>query len=190
MNMREEQKKKRKTDILIAGLDLFIKKGYTATKVNDIAEKVNMSSGLMFHYFETKEKLYEELVRIGLDGTKTFMQSEVDDPLTFFEQTINTVFEFIRGYPWTAKIFVLMAQARRSYETPESVKRMANEIDNVERSVSIIEKGQKQGVIREGNPYALANLFWCSIQGVAEQIELNPETPMPEAEWILSILKK
>ena len=28
-----------------------------------------MSRGLMFHYFESKEKLYEELIRMGLEGT-------------------------------------------------------------------------------------------------------------------------
>ena len=62
MGKREEQKKIRKQLILEKGLELFVEKGYSATKISDIAEAVDMSVGLMFHYFESKEKLYEELL--------------------------------------------------------------------------------------------------------------------------------
>ena len=61
---RQEQKEYRKQEILYAALDLFVKKGYAATKITDIAEKVSMSVGLLFHYFESKEKLYEEALVI------------------------------------------------------------------------------------------------------------------------------
>ena len=55
---RVEQKEKRRQEILNAGLDLFIQKGYSATRTAEIAKAVDMSEGLLFHYFETKEKLY------------------------------------------------------------------------------------------------------------------------------------
>lgn len=55
MSTRDEQKEKRRKEILTAGLDLFIRKGYSATKIKDIAEHVGMSVGLLFHYFESKE---------------------------------------------------------------------------------------------------------------------------------------
>ncbi|MEN6339070.1 MAG: helix-turn-helix domain-containing protein, partial [Clostridiaceae bacterium] len=51
MTVRDDQKEKRREDILRAGLDLFVKKGYTATKIKDIADQVGMSLGLLFHYF-------------------------------------------------------------------------------------------------------------------------------------------
>ena len=69
METRKEQKEKRRQEILLAGLDLFVAKGYAATKITDIAKRANMSTGLLFHYFESKEKLYEELVTRGLRGT-------------------------------------------------------------------------------------------------------------------------
>ena len=56
---RQEQKEARRQEILYVALDLFVKKGYAATKITDIAEKASMSVGLLFHYFESKEKLYE-----------------------------------------------------------------------------------------------------------------------------------
>ena len=37
MATRKEQKDKRREDIILAGIDLFIKNGYAGTKINDIA---------------------------------------------------------------------------------------------------------------------------------------------------------
>lgn len=69
MDTRKEKKERRRQEILYAALELFVTKGYAATKITDIAKSANMSRGLMFHYFESKEKLYEELIRMGLEGT-------------------------------------------------------------------------------------------------------------------------
>ena len=49
MSTRSEQKEKTRQDILAAGLDLFISKGYRATKISDIAKDAGISVGLIFH---------------------------------------------------------------------------------------------------------------------------------------------
>ena len=61
---REEQKTQRRQLIITKALELFVKKGYSETKIGDIAKASNMSVGLMFHYFESKEQLYAELVKM------------------------------------------------------------------------------------------------------------------------------
>ena len=159
MPKREEQKEKRRMDILFAGLDLFVRKGYAATKISDIATAVTMSTGLLFHYFESKEKLYEELVKMGLQGTQMAMQIEFDEPLNFFEQSANFIFANIKEQPITAKMFVLMAQAQRNDGVPETVRQIATQVSNIEQTVELIKKGQENNTIRQGNPLALANAF-------------------------------
>ena len=49
----------------MTALQLFIEKGYHETKVSDIAAAVPMSTGLMFHYFKSKEELLAALVAMG-----------------------------------------------------------------------------------------------------------------------------
>ena len=51
---RKEQKEKRRKEILAVGLDLFVRKGYAATKTQDISQEAGMSEGLLFHYFASK----------------------------------------------------------------------------------------------------------------------------------------
>jgi AcrR family transcriptional regulator len=174
---------------LAAALDLFVRRGYNATKISDIAAEVNMSVGLLFHYFESKEKLYEELVRIGLSGTQSIMRLDTTNPIEFFEQAARQIFSYMAD-SYVTKMFVLMGQAVMNDAAPQPVKDLVAQINSIEASVPIIEAGQKLGVIREGNPHALATAFWCCIQGVAEELALNPKTPCPEADWIVDIIRK
>ena len=99
METRKEQKERRKQEIIYAALELFVSKGYAATKVTDIAKKANMSTGLMFHYFESKEKLYEELVEIGLEGTKYPTEQKCEHAIDFFIRFTTQLFEYMRQQP-------------------------------------------------------------------------------------------
>lgn len=190
MGKREDQKNKRRYDILLAGLELFVKKGFSATKVTDIAEEANMSVGLLFHYFDSKEKLYEELIRSGLAGTKNVMNVISENPLDFFRDTARTILNYLKEDPSTSKMFVLMAQASLNDSAPQVVKDLVSQVDNITTSIPMIEEGQRLGLIREGNPMSLSMAFWCSLQGIAEEIAYNPDIPYPEADWIVDILRK
>jgi AcrR family transcriptional regulator len=189
MGVRKEQKEARRNEILAAGLDLFIRRGYSSTKINDIAKYVGMSTGLLFHYFESKEKLYEELIRNGIAGPMSIMDDSGMDPIAFFEAAAKQIFDTVKSRPISAKYFVLMNHALYNEAAPQSVKNMLKDYDIYTPTSQLIIKGQEKGTIRKGNPYALAMAYWSAIQGVAEQIAVNPEYPCPESEWIVDILR-
>lgn len=190
METRKEQKERRRQEIINAALELFVSKGYAATKVTDIAKRVNMSTGLMFHYFESKEALYEELVRMGLDGTSDPGAQKCEHAIDYFVKFTEDLFEYMKKQPIVAKIFVLMAEAGRSEATPEYIREIAMKVNTIEQFIPIIEWGQQEGTIKEGNPLVISNAFWCSIQGIAERYATNQEVELPNAEWIVDIVRK
>ena len=187
---REEQKEQRKTQIVSAGLRIFVKKGYAATKITDIAKEAGMSTGLLFHYFESKEQLFVELVQTGLQGTKVPFQMDFKSPLDFFEGFAQVLLTYIKEQPETALYFVLMGQVSQSEGIPRQAEELAAKVNTTEQSVAIIKMGQQAGIIKKGDPLALASAFWCCIQGIAEQYVIHPEIPLPEASWIVDIIKK
>ncbi len=189
MSTRKEQKEERYEAILMAGMDLFIEKGFKASKIADLAKRAKMSTGLLFHYFESKEKLYEELVKIGLEGTKNIMHYDTASPIAFFEQIAKMILESLVESTFTAKMFVLMGQSYYG-DAPESIKKIIKEVNNIEQSVPIMEAGQRLGEIRDGNPLALSFTFWSSIQGVAESLAVSPHIPCPDYQWIVDIIRK
>ncbi|HPL54664.1 MAG TPA: TetR/AcrR family transcriptional regulator [Bacillota bacterium] len=190
MTTREEQKEKRKAEILDTALDLFICKGYAATKISDIARRAGMSVGLMFHYFKSKEKLYEELIKIGISGPMGVMAQSNTEPFLFFKNSAEFILGLVKAEPFAAKMFVLMSQAYYSEATPKSIKDMLSGFDIYGQTVALIEQGQRNGTIREGNPLALAIAYWSAIQGIAGQLALNPSLPCPESRWIIDILRR
>ncbi len=190
MGKREQQKEKRRVEILMAGLDLFIRRGYSATKIKDIADQVGMSVGLLFHYFETKEKLYEELIRQGVTGPMSMMENNELEPLVFFQDMVEQIFHHIQIEPNSAKMFVLMNQAIYNEAAPIGVKDLLKNFDVYTPSIELMKVGQEMGTIREGDPYALTIAFWCSIQGIVEQIAMEPLVPHPKSEWIIDIIRR
>lgn len=190
MESRKEQKEKRRQEIIFAALELFVGKGYAATKVTDIAGRVNMSTGLLFHYFDSKEKLYEELVRMGLQGTAYPAEQKCDHAIDFFTQFTTQLFAYMRQQPVMAKMFVLMAEAQRNEATPSQIRELAMQVNTIEQFVPIIQWGQQEGTIREGDPLVLSNAFWCSIQGIAERYATNREIDLPDVDWVVDIVRK
>lgn len=190
METRKEQKDRRRQEIICAALELFVSRGYAATKITDIAKKAKMSTGLMFHYFASKENLYEELVRIGLEGTKYPGEQKCEHAIDFFVKFTEELFVYMKEQPIVAKFFVLMAEAGRSDATPEHIREMAMRVNVIEQFVPIIEWGQQEGTIKEGSPLALSNAFWCSVQGIAERYATNQEIELPKADWLVDIIRK
>lgn len=192
MVRRQEQRERRRQEILGEALGLFVRKGYAATKVSDIAEAVGMSTGLMFHYFDSKEKLYEELVKLGVEGPMGMVgaMAAEGDALSFFEGAAVGIMGFLRDEPAMADMFVLMGNALMDEAVPEGARTLLAGLDVHTPTAEIVRRGQREGTIREGDPVALSIAFWCAIQGIAEELALNPDMPCPDSAWIVDIVRK
>lgn len=192
MGKRKEQSEARRNQIFKCALDMFVSRGYEATKIRDIAARLNISVGLCFNYFESKEKLYEELIRFGISGPSHVfaLDREGKTPLMILKDMIYLIFESIRCESLTAKMFLLMAQAMRNEANPESVKALLTGFDAITPMVQLVMEGQRLGEIRDGDPLALTIAFWGAIQGIAEYVAMSPQLPLPESSWIIDMLKK
>ena len=191
---RKEQKEERRKAILMTALTLFVEKGYYDTKITDIAAAVPMSTGLMFHYFESKEVLLTELVKMGVEGTKALSsgpaaQAMADIPADqYLKGFLQQLFSYAKEQPWVFNMFVLMGQARRS-GMPEEARQVALSVDTIDTTAEMIKKGQKSGVFRSGDAKLLSKCFWASVQGIMEEMAMDKEMKAPDPDWIVSMLK-
>ena len=51
---------------MTAALDLFVEKGFAATRVEEVARRAGVSKGTLFLYFASKEELFKAVVRENL----------------------------------------------------------------------------------------------------------------------------
>lgn len=57
------RKEARPGEILEAALDLFAEKGFAATKLTEVAKRAGVSKGTVYLYYESKEALFQALVK-------------------------------------------------------------------------------------------------------------------------------
>lgn len=172
----------------MTALTLFVERGYYDTKITDIAAAVPMSTGLLFHYFESKENLLLELVKMGTQGPGSVAYDETIPPDVYLTGFLNSIFTFSKEQPWVFNMFVFMGQVRR-VGMPEEARKLALSADAVTPTVKLIKKGQKDGIFHKGDPDTMAKCFWASVQGIMEQMSADKKMKAPDPEWIVSMLK-
>lgn len=189
MTTRQEQKEKKAEEIALTALDLFVKKGYAATKTSEISKAVSISEGLLFHYYKSKEILLETLVDIAIQENKQWINIEEVDPVAYFKKVIEAVIQCLKEDDANAKFFMLIAQLKQNEGIPEHIyKKVLKQEEDASITVDIIKKGQKQGSIRPGDPYALLYLFSDTLHSMALRHTLHQNVSYPEPQWILDIL--
>jgi AcrR family transcriptional regulator len=62
----ERRKDARPGEILAAALELFVEKGFAATRLEDVAQRAGVSKGTVYLYFDSKEDLFKSVVRSGI----------------------------------------------------------------------------------------------------------------------------
>ena len=86
----QRRKENRPQEITEAAFDAFAEKGYSATKVADVAKRAGVSKGLMYLYFKTKEELFKAVI-------KSVVIRRVDRLIENVETTKLSSEDFIRG---------------------------------------------------------------------------------------------
>jgi AcrR family transcriptional regulator len=57
------RKDARPEEIIAAALELFVERGFAATRLDDVAARAGVSKGTLYLYFENKEDLFKAVVR-------------------------------------------------------------------------------------------------------------------------------
>lgn len=63
---REARAEQKREQILNEALNLFAEKGYHATNISDIAQRLNMGHGTFYRYFKNKHDIFIEVINLVL----------------------------------------------------------------------------------------------------------------------------
>ena len=107
-SLSDERKKK----IINGAMKCFSIHGYEKASMADIAKEAGVSKALLFHYFETKKKLFLYLWNLTAEKTReSLVASGVEGDKDFFsvmEKGLKAKMDLARSWPWMA-IFAVKA---------------------------------------------------------------------------------
>ena len=62
----ERRKDARPGELASAALELFVERGFAATRLDDVAKRAGVSKGTLYLYFDSKDDLFKAVVREGI----------------------------------------------------------------------------------------------------------------------------
>lgn len=181
----------RREQILAAATRLFATKGLAATRIQDIAREVGMAPGLVYHYFESKEAVYDEIV--GHAMTRLVAASEAlaalpGTPREKIHAALERLVREIGASQTVAETFLLTSQVGFS-STPASTRRRHQALRRrpYEIVADILRAGQQDGSVRAFDADQMATVFWTTIKGLAlHRVTFGRDAVMPAPDILMA----
>src|SRR6266436_2832984 len=189
--IREE----RRGQILDAAARVFARKGLAGARIADIAAAGEMSQGLIFRYFASKEEVFAAVVEDALQSTIGLAQAALQQPCSPLEKLRWLLQIYLPGMWFKPEYALVILNALNSEATPQEVRELA--LEQSKRSLQLyrqlIVEGQEAGEVVQGDPAMLTLAFAACIQGLSSGVLHLPRTlgidGPPDPEIVLKILK-
>jgi len=140
------EKTDREKFIIDAALKVFSTKGYASTRMADIAKEAGMSYGLVYHYFENKEKLFDAIVEDWWSGFYDELEMLRQSDIRTDEKLIEIIRYILKVYehkPNQLSIFVTEVSRGFVYHANSKGKDKFKKLFSLCKD--IMTEGQKRG---------------------------------------------
>jgi AcrR family transcriptional regulator len=177
----------RREAIMEAALDEFIARGFTATRLDDVAKRAGVAKGTIYLHFRDKESMFEELIRtalvplIGRLMTLPTFGGSVRDALEGFART------FVQEVAGTRRGDIVRLIVSEGPRFPEIADFYYREV--VSRGMAgmraLIQLGIDRGEIREKNLASFPQIVVApAIVAVIWQSLFNRHAPLDANEML------
>lgn len=180
----EKIRQEKKELILDAALELFAMQGYHNTTISIIAKKADISKGLLYNYFNSKDDLLEEILKNGLNKMLKLMIPDdgLLDTKEEFIELIEKVFESVKSDKQYWKLYYTLLFHPGFEELYSKIYK-----DSIEAYDKIVCEYYKLKKIK--NPEIMAHTLGAVMDGVSLAYIMAPEYfPLDEIKEI--IIKK
>ncbi|HVW99882.1 MAG TPA: TetR family transcriptional regulator [Candidatus Babeliaceae bacterium] len=141
---------KRET-ILNAAMDLFAQKGFEGTSVREIAAQAQVNPAMISYYFESKEKMLEQLIEHKTSYLRGIFEGLINNPsLTQMEKmevVIESYVDRMSGSPRFSHIIHRELSLEKRERLKEGISGVL--LKNFYAATSIIETGIQSGEFNE-----------------------------------------
>lgn len=162
-----------------AALALFAEHGYDKTSIRMIAQRANISLGLLYNYFPGKDELLKEIFRKGQQDIHASLAPDGDkNPQNDIESHIRLTFKILK-------------QNRQFWKLLHGIRMQSPVIQKLEAEMKaeteFIQKRIEENLVNAGIPFPglEAKLLFATIDGVANHYLLYENYPVDDIANLL-----
>jgi len=151
----------KKTELLKIASREFAKYGYKGVSLEKIAKKANITKAAIYYHFKSKAELFRNVVIHKIDELIAEIYSFKDDnPSKELQHYIYSYAKTFKKYPCFASILAHeFIEGGRNFdeETLENLSKIFKKL------ISILKKGEKNGVFIIDNPFSIQLMIVSSL---------------------------
>ncbi|MCH4889663.1 TetR/AcrR family transcriptional regulator [Acidaminobacter sp. JC074] len=164
--------------MLMAAKDAFEESGYHETKMADIAGRADVGKGTLYEYFDSKQMLFEEMMKFLLESMHDFLTSKIEekqDPVEKLRVIANLDIEIAKDH---GQLFSVILE--RLNTSSESLKEefMLARHKQLKMIEKILEEGISSGVFKPVKSKYFAYVF----KGTIAQATMSHSCGMGDEE--------
>lgn len=167
----DKKRRKRRYTILKAATLVFSRDGYHKARMDDIATTAGIGKGTIYQYFSSKQELFQEMVKQGIDLYLDKLKNDVkigENCYDAFKHIIDFSFDFMQKNVDISKVIM----SHPSMIDEKTVKWIYNKKHEIIQTIAkVIDRYIQQGVFRNTNSTIAAHCFFgMVISPIAENV--------------------
>ena len=175
----------KKQHIMQAALKVFASQGFNGATINMIAKEAGIAKGLMYSYYESKEKLLGELLTFGMQKAASFLYEDAGHKLETKKQFAASLRRMIQLFLQETDFWRLYTMLALQPHIAEKFHKEAMSFLQQYLEVYIAYFKKK----KSANPMAEAMLFGSILDGLMFDLMVAPNE-YPIDDVVEMIIKK
>ncbi|WP_338676183.1 TetR/AcrR family transcriptional regulator [Streptomyces sp. SCSIO 30461] len=148
MNSSSTRRQATRAKLYEAAVTLIAEQGFSATTVDEIAERAGVAKGTVYYNFKSKTELFEELLRYGVGLLSSSLQAAAEETeerggtsVEALDAMVRAGLVFIDRYPAFTQLYVAeLWRTNRAWQSTLMVVR--------QKAVAVVETVLREGVER------------------------------------------
>jgi AcrR family transcriptional regulator len=141
---------KRREEILQAAASVFARKGISNATVRDIADEVGILSGSLYHHFESKDQMVEEILLAGADRQAARYRDVVKAETDAVEAMRKLVMLGVLGVAEGPNEATILRNDAQQIKANPRLRLIEKQRQDTKRLwISVVRKGIEQGAFRD-----------------------------------------
>jgi AcrR family transcriptional regulator len=180
VSRKEREKKQHEAEILQAACELFARKGYHSTTLDEIAHHAQFAKGTIYNYFSSKEELFFGILNRLLETNVQLVEAAIEQPGSTRDKLTAYAKAILSYSEQNVDLFRMVEREVVQWNFYEQSPRMAllrDRLHKIWELLSIpLENDMKAGRLGEVDTLHLAAMF-------DSLLRLHAMHPFPELFW-------
>lgn len=186
---REAEKEVVRNKILDAAGKILARDGYESLSIRKIANEIEYSPGIIYHYFKDKAEIISTVVEEGYGRIlKKVSEIPVDleNPGKSIENTMRAYIELMLETPEQFKAVLLNDTVGVVDKVNMLDEGISKERKSIQGLCSIVALGMEKGKFKEMDVELTSQIIWTSTHGLLSRLILEKDIPIRQRERLIN----